>query len=86
MKPSNVLLVMILTALTGAVAVAATDVDPDKVARGKYLVTVAGCNDCHTPWKMGPERPRARHDAHAVGPSRRTWRCRRHRSCRRDHG
>ena len=22
---------------------------PDKVARGKYLVTIAGCNDCHTP-------------------------------------
>lgn len=29
----------------------------DKVARGKYLVTVAGCNDCHTPWKMGPAGP-----------------------------
>ena len=27
---------------------------PDKVARGKYLVTIAGCNDCHTPWKPGP--------------------------------
>ena len=29
----------------------------DKIARGKYLVTVAGCNDCHTPWKMGPAGP-----------------------------
>lgn len=29
----------------------------DKIARGKYLVTVAGCNDCHTPWKMGPNGP-----------------------------
>jgi hypothetical protein len=28
-----------------------------KLARGKYLVTVAGCNDCHTPWKMGPTGP-----------------------------
>jgi len=29
----------------------------DQVARGRYLVTVAGCNDCHTPknWTdMGP--------------------------------
>ena len=26
----------------------------DKVARGKYLVTTAGCNDCHTPFKVGP--------------------------------
>src|SRR5947207_10372138 len=23
--------------------------DPATVARGKYLVTIAGCNDCHTP-------------------------------------
>jgi mono/diheme cytochrome c family protein len=29
----------------------------DKLARGKYLVTVAGCNDCHTPWKMGAAGP-----------------------------
>ncbi|WP_242344431.1 c-type cytochrome [Anaeromyxobacter terrae] len=27
------------------------------VARGKYLVTVAGCNDCHTPWKPGKNGP-----------------------------
>jgi hypothetical protein len=25
--------------------------------RGKYLVTTGGCNDCHTPWKMGPQGP-----------------------------
>ncbi len=31
--------------------------DAAKVTRGKYLVTVAGCNDCHTPWKMGAEGP-----------------------------
>ena len=29
----------------------------EKLARGKYLVTVAGCNDCHTPWMMGPKGP-----------------------------
>ncbi len=29
----------------------------DKVARGKYLVTIAACNDCHTPLKMGPAGP-----------------------------
>jgi hypothetical protein len=27
------------------------------VERGKYLVTLAGCNDCHTPLKMGPKGP-----------------------------
>lgn len=29
----------------------------DKLARGKYLVTIAGCNDCHTPLIMGPNGP-----------------------------
>lgn len=28
-----------------------------KVARGHYLVTIGGCNDCHTPFKMGPNGP-----------------------------
>jgi mono/diheme cytochrome c family protein len=28
-----------------------------RVARGQYLVTVGGCNDCHTPLKMGPNGP-----------------------------
>jgi hypothetical protein len=27
------------------------------VARGKYIVTAGGCNDCHTPWKMGANGP-----------------------------
>jgi hypothetical protein len=25
--------------------------------RGQYLTTVLGCNDCHTPFKMGPTGP-----------------------------
>jgi len=28
-----------------------------RVERGKYLVTVIGCNDCHTPLRMGPKGP-----------------------------
>jgi mono/diheme cytochrome c family protein len=28
---------------------AAVGADPAAIARGKYLVTIAGCNDCHTP-------------------------------------
>jgi mono/diheme cytochrome c family protein len=27
------------------------------VARGRYLVTVGTCNDCHTPTKIGPNGP-----------------------------
>jgi hypothetical protein len=29
----------------------------DKVARGKYLVTIGACHDCHTPFKMGANGP-----------------------------
>ncbi|MCF3111521.1 c-type cytochrome [Niabella sp. CC-SYL272] len=27
------------------------------VTRGEYLVTISGCNDCHSPKKMGPNGP-----------------------------
>ena len=27
------------------------------IARGEYLVTIGGCNDCHTPWTMTPRGP-----------------------------
>ena len=30
---------------------------PSPVERGKYIVSTAGCNDCHTPFKMGPNGP-----------------------------
>lgn len=28
-----------------------------RIRRGEHLVTIGGCNDCHTPWKMGPNGP-----------------------------
>lgn len=37
----------------------------EQVARGRYLVTIGGCNDCHTPWiiqpngKPGPDMSRS---------------------------
>ena len=36
---------------------AATKAPATRVARGKYLVSTAGCHDCHTPWHMGPKGP-----------------------------
>jgi hypothetical protein len=30
---------------------------PGPVERGRYLVTIGGCNDCHTPLKMGAAGP-----------------------------
>jgi len=47
----------LVAAATLACAGAALAADPSTVARGKYLVTVAGCNDCHTPWIVGPNGP-----------------------------
>ena len=29
----------------------------DRIERGRYLVTTGGCNDCHTPMKMGANGP-----------------------------
>ena len=31
--------------------------EKERVARGAYLVNIGGCNDCHTPFKMGPNGP-----------------------------
>ena len=38
-----------------AAAKAAAKPAPSALARGKYLVTVGGCHDCHTPVKAGPD-------------------------------
>src|SRR4051794_25537356 len=37
--------------------IAHNPVSDHAVRRGAYLVKIMGCNDCHTPWKMGPEGP-----------------------------
>lgn len=55
-----------LVALAAALAVGCSDarfsVDAsaaagERVVRGRYMVAVFGCNDCHTPLKMGPKGP-----------------------------
>jgi mono/diheme cytochrome c family protein len=43
--------------LAGLSAVAPAKAEGGRVARGEYLVWFGGCNDCHTPWKMGPKGP-----------------------------
>ena len=47
-------------ALLAATVPADTNAAPQSagaVERGKYLVAIGGCNDCHTPFKMGPNGP-----------------------------
>jgi mono/diheme cytochrome c family protein len=50
---------LLVMAALGAVACsnASAQAGSAKIARGQYLVTVGGCNDCHTPLKMGPKGP-----------------------------
>ena len=43
--------------LQPSAAPAAAQNSNTKVERGSYLVKIMGCNDCHTPWKMGPQGP-----------------------------
>jgi len=47
-------------AVAGARVVASTDPAPaytPNIEHGAYLVRTTGCNDCHTPWVMGPRGP-----------------------------
>jgi len=62
-RSTTTLLIVALTLVSGlwarASAPPAADAGPDatRVARGAYLVTLAGCHDCHTPWKLGERGP-----------------------------
>jgi hypothetical protein len=47
---------LVLTFRPIATPAAVQNADP-KVARGAYLVKIMACNDCHTPWKLGPQGP-----------------------------
>ena len=48
---------LLLSALPQAQAADDVGADAVKRERGRYVVTTSGCNDCHTPWKMGPNGP-----------------------------
>lgn len=63
---TTALAVLTITAASGAItrAVGPRADDPDaakqraaRVERGAHLVRTMGCNDCHTPWKMGAKGP-----------------------------
>jgi predicted CxxxxCH...CXXCH cytochrome family protein len=48
-------------------ALPAYDGFESQVAWGKHIVTIAGCNDCHTPKKMGPAGPEDNMDLELSG-------------------
>lgn len=58
MNKSVIALVVLVSVAVVLLASAATSPSPSSVVeRGRYLVTAGGCNDCHTPLKMGPKGP-----------------------------
>ena len=54
---TRIALLVSFTVLATASTAMAQAQSTDKVARGKYIVTTSGCNDCHTPWVMGEKGP-----------------------------
>ena len=68
-RMTTALFTLAMTALPGAIGwrVVAIDSEPAsptaqasqaaRIERGAYLVRTMGCNDCHTPLKMGPKGP-----------------------------
>lgn len=63
---TTILFVLTLLALSGALTRAVTTTpngpgavitDAARIERGSYLVRTMGCNDCHTPLKVGPNGP-----------------------------
>ena len=59
MRPVVAVTVIALAAALVAATFAAASGAPAQspAERGKYIVTTFGCNDCHTPWKLGPNGP-----------------------------
>jgi cytochrome c553 len=54
---ATVLLSGIVVRAVSAPAPAQATTNQSRIARGKYLVSHMGCNDCHTPLKLGPRGP-----------------------------
>ncbi len=59
MTAAAVMAAMASVGCTGneVVAKASAATRNSQVERGEYLVKIMGCNDCHTPMKMGPNGP-----------------------------
>jgi len=60
--PAAAAALVLAGSLFAATAVSAAEVAPvsklgAQAKRGLYLVSTAGCHDCHTPFKMGPKGP-----------------------------
>lgn len=49
---------LVIAAISGCrIANSASFGETKRIKRGEYLVKIGGCNDCHTPFTMGPNGP-----------------------------
>jgi hypothetical protein len=56
------LLIVVLASCSSDTSISGPDAGSTQaalVARGKYLVDITGCSDCHTPWMVTPGGPAA---------------------------
>ncbi|HEX5786871.1 MAG TPA: hypothetical protein VFY03_01730 [Woeseiaceae bacterium] len=52
-----VILLLVVASLSSTARADESTANTETLERGRYLVTVAGCNDCHTPLTNGPNGP-----------------------------
>ena len=57
MKHITMFAVVALTLIAAGCSTPAANTSSDRAQRGQYLVSIMACNDCHTPFKMGPNGP-----------------------------
>jgi mono/diheme cytochrome c family protein len=55
MNKTNYLMIPVAALLLGTGLVVAQSADTGTIERGRYLVVIAGCNDCHTPGYLATE-------------------------------
>lgn len=54
----SLVLAIAIVSYTGPLFIQVKPITKDSlIKKGEYLVTIMGCNDCHTPFKMGPKGP-----------------------------
>lgn len=57
MSPVKMLFRIAVVVIASFVRAEEPPANPDKVARGNYLVNTSACHDCHTPWTMTEHGP-----------------------------
>jgi hypothetical protein len=57
MRPRWLALTILAVQAGASLAAEGVPAAREKIERGRYLTRIMSCNDCHTPWKLGPRGP-----------------------------